>query len=156
MDETSVAVPINDEVKSLLFFNKLSVIILTHKTEKKKTSSTKGMQTSVRTSKLINSRLQNTYKTCIDLIKSIKNQNHEQFFEVIMRESNNFHAICQDSYPPLLYLNDFSRWIINLIHEFNDNTLKCGYTFDAGPYPVIFVLNDKKKEFIKIITQQKE
>jgi diphosphomevalonate decarboxylase len=61
-----------------------------------------------------------------------------------MQDSNQFHAICQESYPPLFYLNDTSKKIINLIHEFNNkNGLCSGYSFDAGPNAFLLVKTEK-------------
>jgi diphosphomevalonate decarboxylase len=40
--------------------------------------------------------------------------------ELIMRDSNSFHSICMDTYPPIFYLNDFSKEIIELVHLFNN------------------------------------
>ena len=39
--------------------------------------------------------------------------------ELIMRDSNNFHSICMDTYPPIFYLNQFSKEIIDLVHKIN-------------------------------------
>ena len=36
-----------------------------------------------------------------------------------MQDSNQFHATCLDTYPPIFYLNDVSRAIIGLVHAFN-------------------------------------
>jgi diphosphomevalonate decarboxylase len=76
-----------------------------------------------------------------------------------MKDSNQFHAICMDTFPPLnvsllffkyfvilslfvQYLNDSSHHIIRVIHKFN--TIYChepvAYTFDAGPNACLFML----------------
>ena len=62
-----------------------------------------------------------------------------------MQDSNSFHAVCLDTYPPIFYLNDFSRQIISMV----DNTInketkisKVAYTFDAGPHGFVFVHQD--------------
>ena len=36
-----------------------------------------------------------------------------------MKDSNNFHAICQDTFPPIFYLNEFSKDIIGIVHKIN-------------------------------------
>jgi len=40
--------------------------------------------------------------------------------EITIRDSNQFHAICLDTYPPIFYLNDFSKTIISIITKLNE------------------------------------
>ena len=51
-----------------------------------------------------------------------------------MRDSNMLHAICQDTYPPIFYLNETSHALINFVTQFNhvSKEIKLAYTFDAG------------------------
>lgn len=37
-----------------------------------------------------------------------------------MRDSNQFHAICLDTYPPCVYLNQVSYEIMSLVHDYNE------------------------------------
>lgn len=39
--------------------------------------------------------------------------------ELIIKDSNQFHAICLDTYPPLFYLNEFSKKIMQIVAELN-------------------------------------
>ena len=36
-----------------------------------------------------------------------------------MRDSNQFHATCLDSFPPIFYLSDVSRTVIAAVHTIN-------------------------------------
>lgn len=36
-----------------------------------------------------------------------------------VQDSNQFHSTCLDTYPPIFYLNDVSRAVINFVHAFN-------------------------------------
>lgn len=36
-----------------------------------------------------------------------------------MKDSNQFHAVALDTYPPAVYMNDVSHAIVDLIHCFN-------------------------------------
>lgn len=51
-----------------------------------------------------------------------------------MRDSNMLHAICQDTYPPIFYLNETSHALINFVTQFNQvsKEITLAYTFDAG------------------------
>ena len=73
-------------------------------------------------------------------------KNFESLAEVTMRDSNMLHAICQDTYPPIFYLNETSHALINFVTQFNQlsKEIKLAYTFDAGivlkvllPFPII-------------------
>lgn len=75
--------------------------------------------------------------------------------EVIMRDSNQFHATCMDSYPPLLYLNDFSRRVISMVHSFNKQSKShVGYTFDAGAHAVLLMEQETKESFRAYISEK--
>ena len=41
------------------------------------------------------------------------------FAKIAMQDSNQFHAVCADTYPPIYYMNDVSRKIVNLVHKIN-------------------------------------
>lgn len=41
------------------------------------------------------------------------------FARISMQDSNQFHATCLDTYPPIFYMNDTSKQIISLCHQLN-------------------------------------
>ena len=68
-----------------------------------------------------------------------------------MKDSDNLHAVCLDTYPPCVYMNDTSHAVCALVHKINEvcgdrdiegigshKTIAC-YTFDAGPNACIFL-----------------
>ncbi|KAI9311585.1 diphosphomevalonate decarboxylase [Dichotomocladium elegans] len=122
---------------------------------KKGTSSTKGMQDTIETSPLMAERLRVVPARMAAMKKAIHERDFETFAELTMRDSNQFHAVCLDTYPPISYLNDTSRAIINLIHEYNasspDGKLKAAYTYDAGPNAVIYAPKQNMPEIIQLI-----
>nr|CAD7265488.1 unnamed protein product [Timema shepardi] len=73
---------------------------------------------------------------------AIKERNFEMFAELTMKDSNQFHAMCLDTYPPAMYMNDMSHSIVHLIHLLNSEKgrTKVAYTFDAGSNACLYLL----------------
>ncbi|XP_036896082.1 diphosphomevalonate decarboxylase [Sturnira hondurensis] len=132
----------------------LRVLILVVSAEKKLTGSTVGMQTSVETSPLLRFRAEAVVPARMaEMIRYIRERNFEGFGQLTMKDSNQFHATCLDTFPPISYLSDTSRRIIHLVHCFNAHhgQTKVAYTFDAGPNAVIFTLDDTVAEFVAAV-----
>lgn len=68
-----------------------------------------------------------------------------------MQDSNQFHATCLDTYPPIFYLNDVSHRIIHWVHELNAaaGRVKVAYTFDAGPNAVLLMQRDDVEDVLR-------
>lgn len=49
----------------------------------------------------------------------IKERDFQGFGQLTMKDSNQYHATCLDTFPPICYFNDTSRRIIQLVHRFN-------------------------------------
>ncbi|KAM6117958.1 diphosphomevalonate decarboxylase [Pterocles gutturalis] len=132
----------------------LRVLVLVVSGEKKAVGSTAGMQTSVDTSPLLKHRAEVVVPERLALmIRHIRERDFEGFGQLTMRDSNQFHATCLDTFPPIFYLNDISRHIIALAHRYNAHhrCTKVAYTFDAGPNAVIFTLADTVAEFVEVV-----
>lgn len=109
----------------------------------KETPSTNGMQQTVETSELYASRLRSIPHKIESLTDAIKRRDFSQFGELVMRESNQLHAVCLDSFPPIFYLSDRSVCLISAVHAINARaaTTIAAYTFDAGPNVFVFCLD---------------
>jgi len=125
---------------------------------KKGTLSTAGMQRTVETSALLQQRIKYVVsERMTNISRAIVNRNFDDFALHTMKDSNQFHACCLDTDPPIFYLNDVSRAIISLIVELNrvsvekDQGYKAAYTFDAGPNAVIFAPERHMREIISLI-----
>ncbi len=61
--------------------------------------------------------------------------------------------MCLDTYPPIFYLNDTSRYIINLITQYNQykGCVTVAYTFDAGPNAVLLAKSENIPEILSLI-----
>jgi diphosphomevalonate decarboxylase len=106
-------------------------VILVVSDKEKDTSSTSGMETSRLTSELLQHRA-----------AAVVQPRLEAFGRITMQDSNQFHAVCLDTYPPIFYMNDVSKAVIRVVHVVNAyfGCVKAAYTFDAGPNAVIYTL----------------
>jgi len=121
---------------------------------KKGTSSTSGMQRTVVTSALIQHRISDVVPSRMaDIERAILDRRFGDFAEITMRDSNQFHAVALDTYPPIFYMNDVSRAIIAIITEYNTlfEQPKAAYTYDAGPNAVIYALTPDVREIAQLI-----
>ncbi|NWJ03921.1 MVD1 decarboxylase, partial [Crypturellus undulatus] len=132
----------------------LRALVIVVSADKKPVGSTAGMQTSVETSALLKHRAEVLVPERVALMaRHIRERDFEAFGELTMRDSNQFHATCLDTFPPIFYLNDVSRRIIALAHRYNAHhgRTKVAYTFDAGPNAVVFALADTVDEFVEVL-----
>ena len=110
--------------------------------QEKTIGSTEGMRRSVETSSFLKHRVHNIVPRRVEeMQQAILTKNFQQFARLTMEDSNQFHAVCLDTYPPLFYLNGTSQAIIQLVHRYNNSCgeLKVAYTFDAGPNAVLIM-----------------
>ncbi|CAG9788585.1 unnamed protein product [Diatraea saccharalis] len=132
----------------------MSALILVVGDTQKKISSSKGMKLSVETSDLFQFRVQNCVpKRVEEICKAITTKDFVKFAEITMKDSNQFHAICLDSYPPITYMTDTSYKIIEMIHKYNNihPKIKIAYTFDAGPNACLYLLEEEVPKILSLI-----
>lgn len=130
----------------------MRAVILVVSDKEKDTSSTSGMETSRKTSVLLKHRAEHVVEGRLaEIEQAYMNKDFETFGRITMQDSNQFHAVCLDTYPPIFYMNDVSKSIIKLVHAFNEHygEIRAAYTFDAGPNAVIYTL-DKVSELLRI------
>ena len=123
----------------------IRALILVVSDEKKDTSSTSGMSNSVATSELLKHRSQEVVPKRMEIIeKAWLERDFQAFGKVTMMDSNQFHATCLDTYPPIFYMNDVSKSVIRIIHVYNEwaGEIRAAYTFDAGPNAVLYTLEN--------------
>lgn len=125
----------------------LAVTVLLLEEGPKETSSGEGMERTLATSTLFPTRLQQIESSIEQLQRAIRERDFALFAEIVMRDSNQFHASCLDSYPPLLYLNGRSLVVMRAIHQLNgqSSTPLAAYTFDAGPNAFLFYLRPNRR-----------
>ena len=135
----SMAIQVADENH----WPEMRALILVVSDKEKDTSSTSGMETSRLTSELLGFRAREVVQPRLDAIESAYlAKDFESFGKITMQDSNQFHATCLDTYPPIFYMTDISRIIIRIIHVINAHHGRVvgAYTFDAGPNAVVYCL----------------
>jgi len=127
--------------------------------KKKGTSSTSGMQRTVETSPLLQERLRVVPERMKRIERAIRERDFDTFAQITMADSNQFHAVCLDTAPPIFYLNDVSRAIIAVVEELNRASLARGqgyiaaYTFDAGPNAVIYARERDMRTIVSVVSR---
>jgi diphosphomevalonate decarboxylase len=144
----------------------MSALICVVSDAKKDTGSTEGMQQTVETSELFKGRVEWSANTHMEQMqKAILSKDFDAFAELTMKDSNQFHAVCLDTFPPIFYMNDISRGIISLITSYNRaaealdvkegkstaRKYRAAYTYDAGPNAVLYVLKEDLAEVLEIV-----
>lgn len=132
----------------------MEALIMVASKAKKHTSSTSGMMTSVETSALLAHRAATVVpERMAQMEAAYMSKDFESFGELTMRDSNQFHATCLDTYPPIFYMNDVSRQVANAVHTINSGygKLVAAYTYDAGPNAVIYVLKENALDVLALL-----
>ncbi|KAG9138850.1 hypothetical protein Leryth_007488 [Lithospermum erythrorhizon] len=136
----SKAIPLVDEKH----WDELVIVIAVVSSRQKETSSTSGMRDTVVTSPLVQYRAKEVVpKRIIQMEEAISNRDFSTFAQLSCSDSNQFHAVCLDTSPPIFYMNDTSHRIISLVEKWNrsEGTPQVAYTFDAGPNAVMIARN---------------
>lgn len=145
---------IASQVADSSHWKEMRVLILVVADTKKLISSSKGMTCSVETSDLLKYRVEYSVpKRVKDICEAIREKNFSKFAEITMKDSNQFHAICLDTYPPCVYMTDVSHKIVEIVHKYNEisGDLKVAYTFDAGPNACLYLLEKDVPEVLSLI-----
>ncbi|XP_041375575.1 diphosphomevalonate decarboxylase-like [Gigantopelta aegis] len=122
----------------------LRILILVVSDQRKYVGSSEGMQTSVQTCELLKKRTEIVSSRIDQMTEAILKKDFETFAELTMKESNQLHAVCLDTFPPISYMRDVSHHIVRLVHNYNKivGHTKVAYTFDAGPNACLYLLEE--------------
>ena len=117
----------------------LRLAVLLASVHEKRVGSTAGMQLTVATSGFLKYRVEHVPEYIDATSKAITSHDFAALATCAMRDSNQLHAVCLDSFPPLAYMTDVGHAACALIHAINEvaGSVIVGYTFDAGPNPVL-------------------
>eukprot|EP00897_Mesotaenium_endlicherianum_P004326 jgi/Mesen1/3921/ME000209S02931 len=88
----------------------LRIVIAVVSNKQKETSSTAGMQDSVDSSPLLRYRAAEVVPQRMrDMEAAVRGRDFAAFARLTCADSNQFHAVCLDTAPPIFYLTDTSR-----------------------------------------------
>ncbi len=138
--------------------SKLRNVIAIVEKKEKKVGSRKGMEFTVKTSRLFKKRVKAVKVRLKEARKAILNFDFQKLAPIIMEDSNSMHEVMRDTKPKLEYLSPVSYKIIGEILSLNKEKKKFigAYTFDAGPNAHIYTLEENVKEIVKRIKRVKE
>ena len=142
-NDSSVGVQLYDEN-----YWDLGIKLIIVNQKEKDISSSIGMKITKETSELFKYRIKDIVIKNLENLKiSLKEKDFNSLAETIIKDSNNFHACCRDSYPSFNYLNEQSEYIIKAVTLLNklSETNICAYTFDAGSNAfLVYEMKNKK------------
>ena len=142
-NDSSVGVQLYDEN-----YWDLGIKLIIVNQKEKDISSSIGMKITKETSELFKYRIKDIVIKNLENLKiSLKEKDFNSLAETIIKDSNNFHACCRDSYPSFNYLNEQSEYIIKavtLLNKLSERNI-CAYTFDAGSNAfLVYEMKNKK------------
>ena len=128
-----------EQVAAAAHWPDLRLAVLLATTHEKRVGSTAGMQQSVATSDLLAARVARVPAYIEAASAAVRARDIAALATCAMRDSNQLHAVCLDTYPPLVYMTDSGHALCALVHAANTvaGRVVVGYTFDAGPNPVL-------------------
>ena len=133
----------------------MRVLILVANRAQKETSSTDGMQRTVHTSPLLAHRAAQLVEPRMAAMEqALQARDFSTFARLTIQDSNNFHACCLDTYPPIIYLNQTSQHVIAALTAVNgvegEGREVAAYTFDAGPNAVVYCLEKDVRQLLAL------
>ncbi|KAJ8041834.1 Diphosphomevalonate decarboxylase [Holothuria leucospilota] len=167
---------IGEQIVDEDYWPEMRVLILVVSGKKKPVGSSQGMLRSVQTSPFLKYRAEVVVPEYMQrMLAAIKNKDFLAFAEITMKESNQLHAVCQDTYPPISYMNDTSWSIVRLVHAYNNfkgavkmtgfglivpievsvifgDWVEVAYTFDAGPNAALYLQEENVTEVLSFMS----
>uniref|UniRef100_A0A1I7Y744 Diphosphomevalonate decarboxylase n=1 Tax=Steinernema glaseri TaxID=37863 RepID=A0A1I7Y744_9BILA len=132
----------------------LRAIILVTSEKEKAVGSSVGMRLTVQTSELLKYRVSHVVPERVKgLVEAYKNRDFPKLGEIIMADSNQLHAVCLDTRPPLRYMNDSSWHIVSIVEAFNSTSFRAAYSFDAGSNACIFIQDKDVGAFLATVAK---
>jgi diphosphomevalonate decarboxylase len=142
------------QLKDHTHWPEMRVLICVATDARKKVASSKGMRLGVETSELLRFRAEKVVPARTEeMVAAIEARDFDKFADLTMRDSNQLHAVCLDTVPPCVYMNDTSHAVSDLVGAVNDASGRklAAYTFDAGPNACVYLLEKDLELFAGMI-----
>lgn len=117
--------------------------------------STDGMALSMKNSELLKLRLEHKLPDLhtAQIKEALVAKDFPRFAELTIRESNQLHAVCLDTYPPIFYMNQTSKLIANTVKALNQPETIAAYSCDAGFHVFVFTLAENQQRVHDTISE---
>lgn len=132
----------------------IKIILPLIKVDEKPLDSRSGMRRSVETAPLYWHWVEYEENVLLPrLLEAFKIRDYHKIWEIVIRASDGLHSIMLNSYPKIVYMNDSSHNIANMILDLNNKLGKnvAAYSFDAGPNPLIFTTQDYLDRVLELV-----
>lgn len=111
------------------------------------------MRRSVETSEIFKQRLPALDKRIERLVDALRRRHFPDFAQVVVQESDELHAVCADTTPPVHYLTDSSEKIMNFVRAYNEmnGDTRLAYSFDAGANAFLFFESPNEQDILGLL-----
>jgi diphosphomevalonate decarboxylase len=125
----------------------LRVIVVIVQSGQKKISSSKGMQSTVATSKIYNNWVVRSEGRIEDMIEAIRQKSLANVGTLAELDCLEMHETMRNSEPTLNYFNEKTMMVIALVTNLREAGIQCYFTIDGGPN-VKILTNESNQERI--------
>ena len=143
------------QYKPAEFWPQMNVLCAVVKGEKKDVSSTAGMQLSLKTSPLMQPRVEAIVPARMaEIVKTIDARDFAAWAAITMADSDDLQEVCRTTVPKIQYATPQSYSIIKMVRALNAAVGKTvlAYTFDAGANAFLFCLDESLVQVVAVLT----
>lgn len=127
------------------------MLVAVTSTEEKKVGSTEGMNRTAKTSPFYQSWLERQPQDIDNMREAIERKDFEKVGELAERSCFKMHGLAMSAKPPILYWNDTTVNVINIIQKMRRGGTPAYVTVDAGPQVKILCQPDVMNEIEQVL-----
>lgn len=111
----------------------IGMIIVLVNSSKKKISSREGMKSTVVSSPLYSSWVEESEKDLTMIKNAVAKQDFKKMGSISERNALRMHATMMGANPPIMYFEPNSILVMQIVRELREEGIPCYFTMDAGP-----------------------